>query len=115
MIATTRAVVLRGAVAENALGDEVEDNSDAAIVGRTEGYPFSLIRTDSNVFDPSTNEWRTVEKLVGRFNPDFTIDDGDRVKDLRDGSIYTIDDFEIIPRGLSGRSSVTLKLRRTAP
>jgi hypothetical protein len=115
MIATTRAVVLRGVTVEDALGDEVEDNSAAAIVGRTDGYPVSLIEQRPTVLDPTTGEWRTVQKIVGRFAGDVDVDEGDRVKDLRDGAIYAVDEVERMPRGLSGRSSVTLRLRRTAP
>lgn len=114
MIATTRAVVLRGALTEDALGDEVEDDSDTAIVGRADGYPLALTAKPSTVLDPSTNEWRSIRKLVGRFSGNVDVIEGDRVKDLRDGAIYAVDEVEDVPRGMAGRSSVTLALRRTA-
>lgn len=113
MIATTRGVLLRGAVTEDAQGNEIEDNSTAAEVGRE--FPLSIIERDRVEFDAASNQSRTVRVLVGRVPANVIADEGDRIKDLRDGAIYAVDEFRRTPRGISGRSSVTLKLRRTTP
>lgn len=83
--------------------------------GGREGFPLSLILKNERTFDQASGEWRTVEYYAGRVPSYVDVDEGDRVKDLRDGAIYTVDEFTRIARGLSGRSSVTLKMRRTAP
>lgn len=112
MIATTRAVLLVDTYAEDELGDEV--TTAAPDVPGTD-FPASIILAKEETFDQSSNEWRTVEYFAGRV-PDYVdVDEGSRIKDLRDGAIYTVDEFTRTARGLSGRSSVTLKLRRTAP
>ena len=112
MIATTRGALYRGTT-EDEYGDEIDNN--ATPVEGFEDFPVSIIETDANVFDQASSTWRTVTKLTGRVSTRIPIDDGDRIKDLRDGAIYTVDDFTSTPRGISGRSSVSMKLRRTAP
>lgn len=113
MIATTRAALLRGVAATDALGDEIEDNT-ATVAGFAD-FPISITETDSTEFDQASATWRSVTKLVARTAGNVPVDDGDRIRDLRDGAVYAVDGVERTPRGLSGRSSVTMKLRRTAP
>lgn len=116
MIATTRGALIRDvnpADDIDALGDEVESNAVAVTASRD--FPLSLIERGQNVYDQSSGEWRTVRELIGRCPADVPVNEGDRIKDLRDGKLYIVDEFESTPRGLSGRSSVTMKLRRTSP
>lgn len=113
IVATTRGALLRGVSTTDALGDEIEDNT--AAVPKWEDFALSLIERDAREFDEASATWRTIRILVGRVKGTLPVDDGDRIKDLRDGTIYAVDSFKRTARGLSGRSSVTMKLRRTAP
>lgn len=111
IVATTRGALLRGTDATDALGDEIEDNT--AIVVGWEDFPLSIIEKDSREFDEASSTWRTVKKLVGRAKGTLPVDDGDRIRDLRDAAVYAVDSITRTPRGLSGRSSVTMTLRRS--
>lgn len=112
IVATTRAALLRGSTTDD-LGDEVDTNT--APVPGFEDFPISIIEKDATEFDQASSTWRTVQRLIGRAAADVPVDEGDRIKDLRDGRIYAVDNVRRTPRGLSGRSSVTMKLRRTNP
>ncbi len=112
IVATTRAALLRGSTTDD-LGDEVDTN--AAPVPGFEDFPISIIEKDGHDFDPASNAWRSVQKLIGRAAADVPVDEGDRIKDLRDGRIYAVDNVRRTARGFSGRSSVTMRLRRTNP
>lgn len=111
IVATTRAALLRGTTTDD-LGDEVDTTT---IVPGFEDFPVSIIEKDGTEFDPASNAWRSVQKLIGRAAADVPVDEGDRLKDLRDGRIYAVDNVRRTPRGMSGRSSVTMRLRRTNP
>lgn len=113
MIATTRGALIRGAVTEDAAGDEIES---VAVLAGFEDFPLSLIEKDRREWNPATNTARTVRVYMGRVSSRIPIQTGDRIKDLRTGTIYALDgDFLRTARGLSGRSSVTLKLKITTP
>lgn len=112
IVATTRAALLRGTTTDE-LGDEVDTNT--APVPGFEDFPVSIIEKDATEFDQASATWRSVQKLIGRAAADVPVDEGDRIKDLRDGRIYAVDNVRRTPRGLSGRSSVTMRLRRTNP
>lgn len=111
--ATTRGALLRGETTEDVLGDEIEDN--ATPVATFEDFPISIIERDVREFDQASNTWRTIRRLFGRVPSNVPVQNGDRIRDNRDGLIYAVDGFTATPRGISGRSSVTLNLRRTAP
>ena len=112
IVATTRAALLRGSTTDG-LGDEVDTN--AAPVPGFEDFPVSIIEKDATEFDQASATWRSVQKLIGRASADVPVDEGDRLKDLRDGRIYAVDNVRRTPRSISGRSSVTMRLRRTNP
>ncbi len=122
MLATTRGALLRGTT-EDALGDEFDNNTTPLIVRDEKGnvigdwsdFPLSLIERETREQDPASNTWRTVRYFAGRVPADVPVDEGDRIRDNRDGKIYAVDSIRSEPRSLSGRSSVSLKLRRTAP
>lgn len=109
IVATTRAALIRGTTTTDDLGDEVE--SDAVVEGFGD-FPVSIIERGRREFDPASGTWRTVRELVGRAPSNLPADDGDRLKDLRDGTIYNVTHVERMARGLSGRASVTLTLKR---
>lgn len=111
--ATTRGALIRGVKTKDEYDDEIE--STTVLVG-FEDFPLSLIEKDRREWDPATNTARTVRVVTGRVSTRIPIQTGDRIKDLRTGAIYDLDgDFTRTPRGISGRSSVTLKLKRTTP
>lgn len=112
IVATTRAALLRGSTTDD-LGDEVDTNT--APVPGFEDFPISIIEKDATEFDQASATWRSVQKLIGRAAADVPVDEGDRIKDLRDGRIYAVDNVRRTPRSISGRSSVTMRLRRTNP
>lgn len=111
IVATTRAALLRGTTTD-ALGDEVDTTTT---VPGFEDFAFSIVEKYATEFDQASNAWRSVQRLIGRAAGNVPADEGDRIKDLRDGRIYAVDNVRRTPRGLSGRSSVTMKLRRTNP
>lgn len=113
VIATTRGALIRGTSTEDGFGDETES---VEVVEGFESFPLGLIEKDRREWDPSTNTARTVRVAIGRVSSRIPIQVGDRIKDLRDGAIYELDgDYTRTPRTLSGRASVTLKLKRTTP
>jgi len=123
-LATTRVAVLRGTTTTD-LGDDAEDNTDDALVDGLTDVPASLIERNKSVYDPASGTRRTVRVIVCRIPPSVPHPDtgvvtavslleGDRIKDLRTGRVYAIDESVEIPRSLAGMSSFTLDLRDTA-
>lgn len=112
MIATTRGALLRGTT-EDEFGDEVDNNTTP--VEGFEDFALSIIERDTQEIDQASGQWRTIRKLTGRLSSAVPVDEGDRIRDNSDGAIYAVDGFRRTARGLSGRSSVSLKLRRTTP
>lgn len=115
-IATTRATLYRtspSAPKTDALGDEVDSDVASDIV--LANFPVSIIERTRREFDPSSSEWRSVRYYVGRTSARVTPQAGDRIRDLVTGEFYIVSDVERMARGLAGRSSVTLKMRRAAP
>ena len=111
IVATTRGALLRGTTTD-ALGDEIDGGT---IVAGADNFPVSIIESEAREYDPASNTWRTVRKLTGRTSARIQPVPGDRLKDLRDGVVYAIGEITRTPRGLSGRSSVTMGLKRTGP
>lgn len=114
-LATTRAALLRGSTTENVFGDEVVDNSGAAIVADWDDFPVSIIERETREFDAASNAWRTVRYFAGRVPSDLPVDDGDRIRDNVTGDVYAIVSFKRARRSLAGRAYTTIKLRRTTP
>lgn len=112
MRANTRGALIRGASTQDGFGDEIETTvADPAFAD----FPFFVVERGQTVFDPGSNEWRTIRKLVGRIPATIPVDEGSRIRDNRDGTIYAVEGFTREARGLSGRSSVSLTLKRTSP
>lgn len=120
MIATSRGALLRGSTTD-ALGDDI----DALVVvdtpladlakGRKLGdFPVSIIERSRREFDEASNAWRTVRYFAGRVPSYVPARAGDRIRDNNDGRIYLVSEAEAARRGLAGRSSVTLTMKRTA-
>lgn len=96
-------------------GRSVSVLEERELLGDWSDFPLSLIERETREQDPASNTWRTVRYFAGRVPADVPVDEGDRIRDNRDGKIYAVDSIRREPRSLSGRSSVSLKLRRTAP
>src|SRR5688572_2818811 len=106
MPATTTVAVYRG-VAINGLGDEVDNNTD--VEAGLEAVPTTLIERDVEVLDPSTGEPRIIRKVRARpSNPAVDIRQGDRLKDLTTGELYTVDLANRTARTLAGAAGLTL-------
>lgn len=121
MIATTRGALLRG-TATDGLGDEVDalvavptPPADAAAGRSLASFPFSAIERSRREFDEASNAWRTVRYYAGRCPTFVPVKAGDTIRDNRDGSLYNVVEAERMARGLSGRGSVTLTMKRTSP
>lgn len=122
MIATTRSALLRATVAKDDLGDDVEDllvvptPADVAVAGRSYAdFPASIIERSRREFDEASNQWRSVRYFAGRVPAYIPVKAGDTLRDNQSGALYVVLEGEGMARGLTGRSSVTLTMRRTAP
>lgn len=120
MIATTRAALLRGETT-NDLGDEVDAltvvelrDEDGELVRVFDDFPASIIEKSRREFDEASNTWRTVRYYAGRVPSDIPVRAGDRIRDNRDGTLFAVSEAERMARGLSGRASVTLTMKRAA-
>lgn len=122
MIATTRGALLRPTTTQNELGDDVETlvevptPLDVAAVGRRfSDFPVSIIERSRREFDEASNAWRTVRYYSGRCPSYVPAKAGDTIRDNTTNSLYVVSEAEGMARGLSGRSSVTLTMKRTTP
>lgn len=78
-------------------------------------FPISIVERSRREFDEASNAWRTVRYFAGRCPVTVPVKAGDRIQDLRDSRIFIVEEVERMARGLSGRSSVTLTMKRTSP
>lgn len=78
-------------------------------------FPVSIIERSRREFDEASNAWRTVRYFAGRCSTKIPVKAGDRIRDHRDGAIYNVSEVKRTARGLSGRGSVTLTMKRTSP
>ena len=108
-LATTRGALLRGSTVDH--GDVIDDNGGAPVVGFAD-FPVGLIETSKAVYDPATGTRRTVRVYKARVPSNMTLEEGDRLRDNRTGSIYAIDEFVHVPRSIAGQASLTLDLRK---
>lgn len=111
MIATTRAALVRGET-QDELGDEIDAST---IVPGFDDFPISIIETSRQEFDEASNTWRSVRVYTGRVSTRIPVKAGDRIRDNRDATFYNVGEVESTARGISGRSSVTLTMKRTTP
>lgn len=120
MIATTRGALLRGETTD-ALGDEIDalavvvdlDEDGVTILKSYDDFAVSIIERSRREFDEASNTWRTVRYYAGRCPVTIPVRAGDTIRDNRDGKLYVVSETERMARGLSGRSSVTLTMKRT--
>lgn len=119
MIATTRGALLRG-TGTDGLGDEIDALAVVATPladlakGRKLGdFPVSIIERTRREFDEASNAWRTVRYYAGRVPTYVPVVAGDRIRDNVTGRIFIVSEAEAARRGLSGRGSVTLTMKRT--
>jgi hypothetical protein len=111
MIATTRAALVRGETTDD-LGDVVDGN---VVVPGFDDFAISIVEKSRQEFDEGSNAWRSVVYYVGRVKFTIPAKPGDRIRDNRDASFFNVESVKRTARGLSGRSSVTLTMKRTTP
>ncbi|UYL87140.1 head-to-tail stopper [Microbacterium phage OscarSo] len=111
MIATTRAALLRG-TSKDALGDEIPSGSPVA---GFDDFPIAITDTSGNEYDESSNAWRFVRKYTGRVSSRVPVKAGDQIRDRVTGELYAVGEIYPTRRSISGRSTVTMSLKRTAP
>jgi hypothetical protein len=114
LVANTRGALYRG-TATDELGDTVDGTDPFPVSGATD-FPMSIIETDREDLDPSTGEWRSVRIIKIRVPGHIPVQAGDRIRDRNAPSFtfYPVQGVKTTRRGLSGRSSVTITVRRTA-
>ncbi len=120
MIATTRGALLRGSTTDD-LGDDVDDLTVVAtpLADQMKGrdladFPVSIIERTRREFDEASNAWRTIRYYAGRVPSYVPVLAGDRIRDNADARIFIVSEAEAARRGLAGRSTVTLTMKRTA-
>lgn len=111
MIATTRGALLRGST-KDALGDEIDG---VTVVTGFADFPVSIIEKTRREFDEASNAWRSVRYYFARVSTLVPVEAGDRIRDNTNAEIFAVGEVERMARGLSGRGSVTLTMKRTAP
>ena len=108
-LATTRVAILRGTPIENEFGDLIDED---VIVPEYADLPASLIERDKAVYDSASMERRTIRVTTCRvLNKALALQDDDRVKDLRTGTVYSINGKTIVPRTLAGTRATILDLK----
>jgi hypothetical protein len=122
VIATTRSALLRTTVTKDGIGDDVDDflvvptPPNVSVAGRSYAdFPASIIERSRREFDEASNQWRTVRYFAGRVPAYVPVKAGDALRDNVSGALYVVLEGEGMARGLAGRSSVTLTMKRTAP
>lgn len=110
MIATTRGALLRGTTTD-ALGDEVPGGQEVAGFG---DFPIAITDTSGNEYDEASNAWRFVRKYTGRVSSRVAVRAGDQIRDNVTGNVYAVREVYPTRRSISGRSTVTMSLTRTA-
>lgn len=104
-LATTTVAVLRGTTTD-AYGDPVD--ADDAVRAR---IPVALAITNRRVWVPAERRHTQVTEITGRVRRDADIQEEDRLRDERDGSIYLVEAVTIPPR-VTGFEKARLTLRR---
>lgn len=84
-LATGRFTILRGTSSTNEYGDEVQ--TDGVLKTKVLG---SVIEKSRQNFDPQSSRIVTLRTLTGRFGHGTDIQDGDRVKDEKTGTVYLV-------------------------
>lgn len=103
-LTTGRYSVMRGSTL-NEYDDEVD--GDTIVVS---GLLGSVIERTRQVFNPDDSRVATVRFLVGRFNYNADIQDGDRLKDDKTGEVYVV---ASVSRGSNAVNKSSLELELT--
>lgn len=84
-LATSTFTILRGTSFDD-FGDEIDTPTivQEEVVG-------SVIERARTVFNPNDSRTTVTRELVGRFKPWVDVQDGDRLKDERTGTVYLVD------------------------
>jgi hypothetical protein len=105
-LASTTASILRGTTT-NAWGDEVDDPNAAVIAT---GVPVCLDVTNTNAFDPTTQQIRTIRSIHGSIQSDTDVRETDRLRDDASGVIYIVESVtDTLGPGFVGDLELVLK------
>lgn len=105
-LASTTCSILRGTTT-NAWGDQIDD-PNAAVVAT--GVPVALDVTNTQVFDPTTQQLRVIRSIRGAIQSDTDIRDTDRLRDDTSGIVYMIESVtDTLGPGYLGDLELVLK------
>lgn len=103
-IATTTATFMRGTDVD-VYGDETDSSTPYAT-----NVPVGITSRSSTFLAPDTGEPRIIQQFIGRVNPNFPIQKGDRLQDERSGQVYIID-TTTYSQGIAQIKSCRMELR----
>lgn len=86
-LASALVSILRGTTT-NQWGDQTDDPAASAIAV---GVPACIEVTNTNAFDPTTQQIRTIRTISGSIQSDTDITETDRLRDDASGAIYIVE------------------------
>lgn len=86
-LASTTCSILRGTTT-NAWGDQIDDPNPTVIAT---GVPVGLDVSNTQAFDPTTQQIRTIRTISGSIQSDIDITENDRLRDDTTGVIYIVE------------------------
>lgn len=112
-LATTRGSVMRATTSDVGGHGDTLDSNLVPVAGLSDA-PISLVERSKGVQDPDTHTWRTIRYLECQVPPAWVLQQGDRIRDDRTGTVYAIASATRVPRSLAGQSSHRLELSLTS-
>ena len=105
-LASTTCSILRGTTT-NGWGDVIDD-PDATVIAS--GVSVCLDVTNTNAFDPTTQQIRTIRSIHGAIQSDIDITANDRLRDDATGVIYIVESVtDTLGPGFVGDLEMVLK------
>ncbi len=86
-LASTTASIVRGTTTDQ-WGDEIDDPNAAAVATNV---PVCIEVTNTNAYDPTTQQIRTIRTISGAIQSDTDITESDRLRDDATGVIYIVE------------------------
>ena len=87
-LASTTVSILRGTTV-NDWGDVIDDIDAARVVAT--GVPVDIAVTNTNTFDPTNQQIRTIRSIGGAIQSDTDITASDRLRDDTTGVVYIVE------------------------
>ena len=86
-LASTTVSILRGTTT-NQWGDQVDDPNASAVAT---GVPVDITVINTNAFDPTSQQIRTIRTISGAIQSDTDIKETDRLRDDATGVVYIVE------------------------